>query len=119
MNFSFENQATITYLVYEIGENDVIDSMSLGMLTNNRISGLIPAVFTQMDSTRYIKYNISSKVSVKQFFEGQVNKRRLIGVFNGIVDAMLSAEDYMIDTSKIPATPITNTNLFCLFFKST
>ncbi len=101
MSFSFENQGTMTYLVYAISEEDNVDSMSLGMLTNNRIPGLAPAIFTQMDATKYIKYNVSAKISVKQFFEGQVNKKRLLGVFNGIIDAMLSAEEYMIDSSTI------------------
>lgn len=101
MSFSFENQGTHTYLVYTAAEDDVIDSMSLGMLTNNKIHGLAHTLFTQMDAKKYIKYDVSAKISVKQFFTGQVNKKRLIGVFNGIVDAMLSAEDYMIDVNSI------------------
>lgn len=101
MEFTFENQGTNTYLVYSIKEKDVIDSMSLGMLTNNKILGLAPAFFTQIDNTKYIKYNVSAKISVKQFFEGQVNKRRLLGVFHGIVNAMISAEEYMIDVNSI------------------
>ena len=100
-DFYFENQGTNTYLVYEIKPDDAVDSMSLGMLTNNIIPGLASAVFTQINTTKYIKYNVSAKISVKQFFEGQVNKKRLLGVFNGIVDAMLSAEDYMIDTNTV------------------
>lgn len=101
MSFSFENQGTHTYLVYTVAEDDAVDSMSLGMLTNNKIHGLAHTLFTQMDATKYIKYDVSAKISVKQFFTGQVNKKRLIGVFNGIVDAMLSAEDYMIDVNSI------------------
>lgn len=101
MNFAFETQGTINYLVYSVAPDDVIDTMSLGMLTNNKIAGLAPTQFTQMDATKYIKYNISARVSARQFFAGYVNKKRLIGVFNGIVDAMLSAEDYMIDTRSI------------------
>lgn len=100
-NFTFENQGTNTYLVYQVGAEDIVDSMSLGMLTNNKIPGLATAMFTQMDATKYIKYNVSSKVSVKQFFSGAVNKKRLLGVFHGIVDALLSAEDYMIDERTI------------------
>ena len=100
-SYSFENQGTHTFLVYTVAEVDVIDSMSLGMLTNNKIHGLAHTLFTQMDATKYIKYDVSAKISVKQFFTGQVNKKRLIGVFNGIVDAMLSAEDYMIDVNSI------------------
>ncbi len=101
MSFTFENQGTNTYLVYEISENDELDSMSLGMLTNNAIPGLAAASFTQMDTTKYIKYNVSAKVSAAQLFSGAVNKKRLVGVFSGIVDAMISAEDYMIDTNTL------------------
>ena len=101
MNFTFENQGANTYLVYAIKPEDEIDTMSLGMLTNNSILGLAVAQYTQMDTTKFIKYNISAHVSVKQFFSGPVNKKRLIGVFKGIVDAMLSAEEYMIDINSI------------------
>lgn len=95
--FTFESQGTSTMLVYAISETDEIDSMSLGMLTNNSIPGLAATSFTQMDITKYIKYNVSAKVSAAQLFAGTVNKRRLTGVLMGIVDAMLSVEDYMID----------------------
>ena len=100
-SFAFENYGTNTYLVYTVGPEDVLDSMSLGMLTNNKIPGLAAVQFSQMDTTKYIKYNVSAHISVKQFFSGPVNKKRLLGVFNGIVDAMLSAEEYMIDTNSI------------------
>lgn len=73
MDFSYENQGANTYLVYEIKEGDSIDTLSLGMLTNNSIPGLTRALFTQMDEKRYIKYNVSSKVSMQQFFGGVVS----------------------------------------------
>ncbi len=99
--FSYENQGANTYLVYKVGEDDEIDTMSLGMITNNHILGLAPATFMQMNSDKFIKYNVSAKIPVKQFFSGPVNKRRLLGVFDGIASAMLSAEDYMLDPSSI------------------
>lgn len=99
--FSFENRGTNTYLVYELKAEDEVDSMSLGMLTHNKIDGLAETSFSQVDSTKYIKYNVSSRVSVNQFFSGPVNRKRLLGVFTGIVDAMLSVEEYMIDESTI------------------
>lgn len=100
-NLFYENQGTNTYLVYAVDANDSVDSMSIGMLTNNSIPGFAPAVFMQMDMAKYIKYNVSAKVSAKQLFNGPVNKKRLIGVFSGIVEAMLSAEDYMLDPNCI------------------
>ena len=101
MDFYFENQGTNTYLVYAVKPEDTIDTLSLGMLTNNKILGLAQTQFMQMDADKFIKYNVSAHISVKQFFEGSVNKKRLVGVFKGIVNALLSAEDYMIDTNSI------------------
>ena len=101
MRLTFENLGTNTYLVYEIDPADELDTMGLGMLTNNSIPSFAPASFTQIDTTKYIKYNVSSKVSVAQLFSGAVNKKRLIGVFSGIIDAMLAAEDYMLDTNNL------------------
>lgn len=99
--FQYENLGTNTYLIYELQPQDTIDTMSLGMLANNRIPGLAHAMFTQMDTSKYIKFNVSARISASQLFQGNVNKKRLVGVFSGIVDAMLSAEDYMIDPSSI------------------
>ena len=101
MNFTYENQGSNTFMVYEVGADEMIDSMSLGMITNNKILGLAPTIFFQQDTTKYFKYNISAKVSADQFLMGVVNKKRLIGVFQGIVNAMLSAEEYMIDANSI------------------
>lgn len=101
MNFSYENEGTTTYLVYEVLDTDEVDTMSLGMISNNQIAGLAPVIFTQMDSQKYIKYNVSAKISVQQFFSGCVNKKRLLGVLSGIVDAMLASEEYMIEPNSI------------------
>lgn len=100
-SFTFENKGTYTYLVYEVSESDSLDSMNLGMLTNNRIPGLATTVFTQADNSKFLKYNVSAKINAKQFLTGPVNKKRIIGVFSGIVDAMLAAEDYMISQNAL------------------
>lgn len=105
MNFTFENQGAVTYLVYTLSPEEEIDTMSLGMLTNNDISGLARTIFTQMDDRRYIKYNVSAKVSAKQFLFGPLNKKRLLGFFTGIANAIISAEDYMINENSILLMP--------------
>lgn len=101
MEFTFENHGTNTYLVYSVKPEDTVDTMSLGMLTHNKIPGLAGAQFTQMDANKFIKYNISARVSVCQFLEGVVNRKRLLGVFQGIIAGLLSAEEYMIDSKSV------------------
>lgn len=99
--FTYENQGTNTFLVYQVQPEEIIDSMSLGMLTNNKIAGLAPTIYTQLDTAKYIKFNVSAKIPVQQFFVGIVNKKRLLGVLAGVANALLAAEEYMLDPNCI------------------
>lgn len=101
MTFTFENQGTNTFLVCEIAPTVPVDSMSLGMITNNKIPGLAPALYSQRDNTKFVKYNVSAKTSASQFFAGQVNRKRLVSVLSGIINGVLQTEDYMIDVNTL------------------
>lgn len=101
MEFSNETHGTSTYLVYTVPQDEQLDMVSVGMLVNNRIPGLAQTVFTQMDRTRYIKYNISTRIPADQLFMGPVSRQRFLGVIIGITTAMLSVEEYMLDPNSI------------------
>ena len=98
-NISFENQGANTYLVYEMREEDNIDTLCLGMITNNKIHGIAPVLFTQMNDKKYLKYNITSKVSLKELLTKTINREKTLTVFSSIVSALLLAEEYMIEPS--------------------
>lgn len=99
MNYQFENQGSSIYLVAELPTEAEVDTMTLGMITNNTIPGVANAIYTQLDTTKYVKFNITAKVSLKQLLEGAVNRHRLVGVFLGICNALQNADDYMLDRS--------------------
>ena len=99
MQFFYENQNSNSFLVYQLEETDKLDSFNYGMIANNKINGIIPANLTQINTDKFLKYNVSSTVTLKQYFEGIVNKKRIVNVFLSIVSAMLEAEDYMIDST--------------------
>ena len=101
MAFSFETSGNNTFLVYTVEENDTLDTLTLGMITNNRIPGMLPVLYTQRNLEQFLKYNVTAKVTVRQFFSGIVNRRRLLGVFSGVVDALETAEEYMIDQNSV------------------
>lgn len=101
MQLSYETQGTNTYLVYTVPQDAELDMISLGMLANNHIPGLAKTIFSQIDSTKYIKYNVSSKVPSEQMFISPISKRRFIGVLNGIINAALSAEEYMLESDAL------------------
>ena len=105
MNFNYETQGAITYLVCELDPSDQLDNLTLGMLTNNHINGLAPVLYTEMDGQRFLKYNISAKVAVNQFFSGSMNKQRAMQAFQSILNALCSADEYMIDQNCFSVNP--------------
>lgn len=96
-DFTFENQGSNTFLVYKLKETDSIDSFDYGMLKNNKIEGILEPIITTMNNDVTIKFNISSKIALKQYFEGVVNKKRILTVFSTITNAALTAEEYMLE----------------------
>ena len=93
--FTYENQGQNTYLVYQFDDRP-IDTMALGMLTNNKIKGFAPAIYTEIDNQKFIKYNVSSHVTLSKLFMGDVRKIRLLKTFVNIVDAMQMLDAYML-----------------------
>ncbi len=98
--FTYENQGQNTYLVYQFDDRP-IDTMALGMLTNNKIKGFAPAIYTEIDNQKFIKYNVSSHVTLSKLFMGDVRKMRLLKTFVNIVDAMQMIDAYMLDRRTI------------------
>ena len=98
--FTYENQGQNTYLVYQFDDRP-IDTMALGMLTNNKIKGFAPAIYTEIDNQKFIKYNVSSHVTLSKLFMGDVRKMRLLKTFVNIVDAMQMLDAYMLDRRTI------------------
>lgn len=97
MGFFYEKQGTSKYIVYEFEENEAVDSLSLCMLKNNKIEGLVPLIYSQADNRRFIKYDISAKISLKQFFIETINKEQLLKVIKNIISVLLTAEEYMLN----------------------
>lgn len=97
--FNVETQGINANLVYTAGAMDEFDTLSLGMISNNKIKGVIPVVFSQMDESRFLKYNISGKISVAEYFKGNVTKKKMLNVLSGVSDAIMASEEYMVDAS--------------------
>lgn len=100
-NFYYENIGSKTYLVYEIPGEKTVDSTVFGMLMNNTVRGLVKPVFTQMDRSQFIKYDVSAKVPMGQVLQTPVKKKPFLKLFSGILDAASNAEEYMIESDML------------------
>ncbi len=98
-SFSTENYGSNAFLVQKLDAADALDSTCLGMLSSNEIDGVAKVIFNQVDGDRYLKYNVTSKIPMKQLFGRRINKSQLLSTFIGICDALLIADDYMLPQS--------------------
>ncbi len=95
--FYFENQGNGTYLVYEVDDYRRIDQLTMGMLTNNDIVNIAPFVYTERDGQYKCMYNVTAKVSLSQFLETTLEKKKFLALIAGILTAINDADEYMID----------------------
>lgn len=103
MNYSFEyeKQGITNFLVYKKRKNDELDSITIGMVANQKIDGVIPFVYQQIDQEICFKYNISSMNTLKDYFSGVVSKKRFLTVLKSLVNTFALADEYMLEFSAI------------------
>lgn len=96
MGFTYETMASHANLVYEIEKEENIDTVTLGMITNNQIEGIIRPTLSQRNVSKYLKYNVTGKMSMKDYVQ-KVQKNVLLTILGSILEIFESAQEYMID----------------------
>jgi hypothetical protein len=99
--FYYENKNSGNFLIYSPQREEELDAFTLGMLSNNNIPGLLPIRFVQMNNERQFMYNVTARVSLKQYMSGNVTKSRCIDILRGITGTALSISEYMLDYSSL------------------
>ena len=72
MQFTYENIGNSTFIVYDVKSTEKIDNLTVGILSNRQIPGIIQTNFVQADGKTVLKYDVSSTVSVAHIFAGLV-----------------------------------------------
>lgn len=101
ITFRTETEGFETYRVCEIEENEALDTVGIGMLRNNHIKGIASLSYSRLNDKRALRYNVSSKISLQQFFMGRVDKKRFLTVVKNIVGAVDILTDYMMDKDQL------------------
>lgn len=96
-NFTTETQGLNTFRVCEISMETPIDTAGLGMIITNKIPGLCNVSSLQLDNKQFIRYNISSQISLQQFFGEKVDKKSFLTILHNILEIMENMEDYMLE----------------------
>lgn len=90
-----------TFLIYKINEKDTIDKMSVNMLKGNDIMHILPISFTQIGEDQYLRYDVTSKISLSDAIKFPISKERFLAIFDGVFSGILNLDDYMIPTNTL------------------
>lgn len=97
--FSYDNQGSNCYLIYMMKDNEEVDQTALHMIKQNEIPHLLSAAYTQIDRNRYLRYALSSTAILKKMLSGVITRVWLLNVFESVCSAVLSAEEYLLDSN--------------------
>ena len=96
--FKVENNDINTNLIYELKENEAADMVAIEMIQqNSNIPGLLKMIYTQNNSLRLLKYNITSKITLQQLIERNVTKKVIISVLINTIRTLISADEYLLE----------------------
>ena len=106
--FTYENQGTYTFLIYTADSDEVMDTVAVGMTTNNKLEGIISPGIQQKNMTMVCKYNITSMTALEDVLLGVINRKKLIALLESMTKSLLyaqqyllSEEDFLLDTAHI------------------
>ena len=97
MELQIERVGRSQFLVYQMQPDEELDEIGLGMIENNKISGILPITQNHIDEESKLSFNITSQVSLEQLVRGMVSRKKILTVFISICDTFLEAENYMLE----------------------
>lgn len=100
-NFTYENHGSEAMLVYHLDEGEHLDSFAKGMLQGNEMEGILRPSFTQRDKDQYLKYPVTSKLPLKEFLSGEMERETVLKLFLSLAAAVKELEEYMLSPEKL------------------
>ena len=82
---------------YQLKNGDRIDNLTLGMLMNNRIEGVIPVSPVQAENEQSFRYDITGMVSLKEYLGEYVKRDSILKAFYEIAVSIRESTEYMIN----------------------
>ena len=99
--FTFENQALGAFLVYHLDEQECLDQLAIGMLTHNRIPGILPVNNLLVDGKHVVRFRVSSLTALMGYWGGTIGRQKLLSFLTSFCKAILECQEYMLDPSHI------------------
>lgn len=100
MDVSFSHDIKNNYMVIKVPYSTI--GYKLKMIEKNEIHGILNTKYTVIDGLVYIKYNISSKITIKDMFSKEkIKSVQLKTILWGIIEVVENLEEYLLDINNI------------------
>lgn len=99
----FKSNETEKYieLIYNVDENEKIDNVSIGIMRNNDIKGLLPIDIIMHDSMTEFKYKTEKLKNLDEYLSEELTKEDLLNVFENICKVVTDIEEYMLGEAQL------------------
>lgn len=104
-SLNLQNTPQGTFVTYKLNPDEKLDRMTMGMLTNNQIKGVIPVVYSQIDDERWMKYEVTSMIPLSSYLANVLTRQKVLELLKQVTEVFILAEDYMIDAAFIVLNP--------------
>lgn len=99
--FKEEQQDHYKFQVYHIAEQEEMDTVTYGMITNNKIEGIIDCSYVQIDEDKMFRFNVSDLVSFRDYFQREIKKKELLNICYSLAIVVQELNSYMIDSNRM------------------
>lgn len=101
IKFSYENSNNCRYLVYKIENIQNIDKLEYNMISSNKIEGLLEFIYSNIDDKYYCKYDVTSKITLKNYIKSCDDTDKIIKILINIFKVFVEIEDFLISNEHL------------------
>jgi len=102
---TYNSLGTSTSLVLKLDQNDSIDSLAIGMMTNNEIQGFLPVRTRYINSEIYLYYDVSSLTPLSSAYHVLCQDKYLMHFLLSFCRLVKECDAYLLDTNKFLLSP--------------
>lgn len=100
-DFSYNNQGSAVSLVLKLGYGEDVDSLSMGMMMNNKIPGFLPVSRRYIDNDMYLYYDVSSLAPMPSAYHILCQDKYLIHFLLGFCHTVKECGEYLLDSKNL------------------
>ena len=101
--YKFEtiDQGVSSYISLSLSDKDELDQIAVGMMSNNKIEGLLPMSKQWINQKWVLQYQVSNLMPLNIRIQNLVDEKRFTVFLKGFCDAVLGCGEYLLNADNL------------------